>query len=134
MIYEQILTLLEVLSLVVHNLIFLLILICISRLFFVKYTPYSIFYIASILLVQAIYNGCPISDINNFFSYRIGIEIDQNQFFGGIFGQYSLYIRILTLLSSTLLFYVSYKTWDKPKTKVDFSRIFHKKSELKMYI
>lgn len=134
MIYEQILTLLEVLSLVVHNVIFLLVLICIARLFLVKYTPYSIFYIASVLFVQAIYNGCPISDINNFFSYRIGIEIDQNQFFGGIFGQYSLYIRILTLLSSILLFYISYKSWDKPKTKVDFSRIFHKRFELNVHV
>lgn len=108
---------------VAHNFLFVLFLFCFLRILFAKNAPYSYFYIASITLTQALYNGCSVMDIQNWVERRAGLAITPNEFLFTLFG-WDTFFRVLTLAFTFLLYYQSYVTWNTPVVEVDFTRIY----------
>jgi hypothetical protein len=106
-----------------HTTVFILFGFSVVRFFLVKYAPYSSMYMAMVAFIQAVYNGCPVTDIVNFFAVKSGVPITSNEFLF-IFFDWYWFSRILMLFLSLLLLYNSYITWNKPRTILDFSRIY----------
>ena len=107
---------------VFHSVIFILFGICAARFFLVKDAPYSSMYVGIVAFIQAIYNGCPLTDVVNLFAVKSGNIVVSNQFLFVFFDWY-WFSRVLILCVSLLLLYHSYVTWNKPRTVVNFSRI-----------
>jgi len=107
-----------------HYFLTLLFFVCFIRLIFAKYAPYSAFYVASIFFVQAVYNGCPFTEIQSYLAVNAGYLPDPNQFIFGAFESFLLPSRLVFLLLSTFIFTYSYKSWNKPAVNVNFSRCF----------
>lgn len=110
-----------------HNLVYLLFIISLFRLFLAKFAPYAAFYIASVAFTQAVYDGCSLVDIENFLASKASQQFVPNDFWAGIFatqGQWEILPRIFVLIISGLLWYYSFKTWHKVDCLVDFRRIF----------
>lgn len=107
---------------VVHISMYITFILSGIRVFMAKNSPYSSFYVGSVAVVQAIYNGCPVVDNLNALAERAGVEVIENSF---IFELFNLNIasRVFIFIFGIILFYQSYITWFKPRSVVDFSRI-----------
>ena len=122
MLAQELLTVLYAIFNVVHYGVFALFFLCSVRIFSTKYAPYSAFYVASVALIQVIYDGCPLTDLVNFLAKQIGLDVIANQFIF-IFFDWYWFSKILILGFSFLLYYQSYETWYKPRTVLDFTRV-----------
>lgn len=108
----------------IHLFITFLFFISFARVIFAKYTPYSGFYVASIFCVQAIYNGCPFTEMQNWLGLRAGNLADPNEFMFGAFGDFTTIPRIIFFMLSVVIFRYSYNVWTKPTVVVNFNRCF----------
>ena len=122
--FDIVFTTLYVLSVMIHHAIFAIFGFSLLRVFAAKYTPYSAMYLGCVSIIQSLYNGCPVTVINNFFADLAGVERSPNEFWGGIFGVYNIPFRLILLIMGVVFVYYSIKTWKKPKVVVDFRRVF----------
>jgi hypothetical protein len=125
MLLSTIWAILFVISLIVHQLVFVFFALAIIRIFTHKITPYASLYVAIVSIVQVVFNGCPLTELNNFLLLKAGFsDVESNAFWGGIFGDYTNYFRLLFLGVSFVMFYYAYKTWKNVKVPVSLGRIF----------
>ncbi|MEM1312827.1 MAG: hypothetical protein AAGF07_05190 [Patescibacteria group bacterium] len=112
-------------SIVLHQLVFILFVGSLVRVFLIKYTPYASLYLAIITIIQVIFNGCPLTNLNNFLYVKAGFtDLQSNFFWGGIFGEFTSLARMLFLMMSVLMFYYSVQTWNKAEVNIRLSRIY----------
>jgi hypothetical protein len=107
-----------------HNLLFFLLLIAIFRLFTVKFTPYAGYFVACYAFIHSSYGGCPLVEIQNYLGLSLGLPMESVGEAYVALGAYATGIRAMVFLSSLLLFYVSYKTWNKVTNPVHWNNIF----------
>jgi len=111
---------------IVHNILLLLSFFSIVRIVTTKVSPYSSIYLGIVLLIQSVYNGCPLSDLQNLVALQINKESIPNQFNGGVFGDFTSIARLFFFCFSLIFLYYSYRTWNKVNVKVNPLRIFGK--------
>jgi hypothetical protein len=125
MLISTVWSILFAISLTVHQLIFVFFTLSLVRILTHKYTPYASLCVAIVSIIQVIFNGCPVTDLNNYLLLKAGFNnVENNAFWGGIFGEYTSFARFLLLFVSLVMFYYSYKTWKKVAVPVSLSRIF----------
>ncbi len=110
-----------------HYTIFILFTISLVRFFIYKHTSYSAIFIGTVGVLQSIFNGCPVTTLNNYLATKAGgIDLEDNSFWGGMFGEYTNLFRVITFGLSLIILYYAYKTWGKVVVKVNPSLVFRK--------
>jgi hypothetical protein len=114
-----------------HFVLTIIFLISITKIILQKYSPYSQYYIAGFVMVQTLWDGCPISAFVNLFNQMGGYEYEINGFFYGAGGEWAQYLRVLAFLVAGLLYWSAYETWYKIETPIQFGN-FLKRGDFKM--
>lgn len=97
-----------------HFAIMIIMFVGIYRIIFKPLAPYSALYVGIYHLVHSLYNGCPLSELQNYVSLQAGIEPIDNIFWRGLFGQDPNVLnamRVLVGLICLTLIYYSYKVF-----------------------
>jgi hypothetical protein len=102
---------------VFHSLFLVVFIYTLYQILSKKYTPYSNIYAGIYFGTHAVYNGCPISTLQNLLSQRAGLETIDNLFLRAELGVWNLPLRILSLILVVGLFYNSYMTFKKLEIK-----------------
>lgn len=96
-----------------HASLFFLMILGVVKMIAKKYAPYSIIYVGLYNFVHALYNGCPISQLQNFFLSSSNQTLVKNIFWFGYLGDLTNVFRVLFLFIGPLLFFTSYRQYIK---------------------
>jgi hypothetical protein len=80
-----------------------------------KYTPYSFAWAGCYQLAHVLYNGCPITEVQNYLAFRANINGVSNEFWQGAFGsgEEVLIFRIFFGLICIMLLYTGFVQYKK---------------------
>lgn len=115
---------------VFHTILFIAFIMGLVHVIIRKKSPYWAVFIGGYLLIHSLYGGCPLLEIENFFSIQVNGPIKNIGDIYVEFGQLGLVVRLIFFVAALLLLRTSYVSWHQGVIQVDWSRIYRTKTRL----
>jgi hypothetical protein len=123
MLENTLLTIIYVLFVAFHNVLFFVFFIGLIRIFIAKHTPYEQTFVGYYLMCHSFYGGCPMIEVENYFARLINVE---TKIVGDLYyalGDFGSIVRILFFITSLLLLYSGHRAWHKAPNKFNWSNL-----------
>jgi phosphatidylglycerophosphate synthase len=103
--------------------------VCLIRTFVVKYSPFSATYVGATTVANAIYGGCPFTEIENAIASTVGVPPKLVGEIYVFFGDLGGLVRVVLLIAGIGFLYNAYQVWHDAETPIRVQNIWMKPSK-----